>query len=108
MRWVLFLLVPALAGVGVALSQTAAPPQSTVTIALPNVGPTFKPGPGVALAQANCATCHSAAYVATQPPLSATQWTAEVTKMRKAYGAPIPDDAVAGLVQYLTATYGKH
>ncbi len=107
LAWLPLFVVLAIAGAGVALSQKA-PPQGTVTIEMPNVNPTFKPGPGAGRAQQYCQTCHSPAYVAIQPPLTAAQWTAEVTKMQKAYGAPIPDDAVAALAQYLAVTYGKH
>lgn len=104
--WLLFAL--ALVGAGVALAANAGPPTGTTTIELPgNVGPTFKPGPGVDVVQEHCTECHSPAYVAIQPPLTATQWTAEVTKMRKAYGAPIPDDAAGTIVQYLTAEYAR-
>jgi len=93
---------------GVALSANVSPPSGTTTIALPgDLGPSFKPGPGVALVQQYCVTCHSSAYVAMQPQLTAAQWTTEVTKMQHAYGAPIPADAVAPLVQYLTSEYGK-
>ncbi|HYW53772.1 MAG TPA: sulfite--cytochrome C oxidoreductase subunit B [Dongiaceae bacterium] len=85
-----------------------APPRGKATISLPgDAGMAFKPGAGVGAAQANCLTCHSSAYVSTQPVLSKAQWTAEVTKMKNVYGAPIPDDAVPAIVDYLTAQYGK-
>lgn len=85
-----------------------APPRNSATISLPgDAGMAFKPGPGSNLAQANCLSCHSSAYVSTQPVLSKAQWTGEVNKMRAVYGAPIPDDAIPGLVDYLTAQYGK-
>jgi sulfite dehydrogenase (cytochrome) subunit B len=108
LSWLLFVTL-ALAGAGIALSANpAAPPRGTATIALPaDVGPTFKPGPGVETARENCTTCHSSAYVAIQPPLTAKQWAAEVTKMQKAYGAPISAGAVASLVNYLATEYGK-
>jgi hypothetical protein len=93
---------------GGAAVLAAAPPQGTTTIQLPgNVGPAFKEGPGVEAARQYCTECHAPAYVAIQPPLTANQWTAEVTKMVQAYGAPIPADAVAPIVQYLTTEYGK-
>lgn len=105
--WLLLMII-ALTGAGIALSANATPPQGKTTIALPpDAGPTFKPGPGVERAQQYCTTCHSTAYVAIQPPFTAAQWTAEVTKMKKTYGAPIPPDAVAPLVEYLTTAYGK-
>lgn len=109
MKWIcLTFATLALAGAGIALSANSAPPQEKTTIALPpDTGPTFKPGPGVEVAQRYCTVCHSTAYVAIQPPFTATQWTAEVTKMQKTYGATIPADAVSTLVEYLTAEYGK-
>lgn len=108
MRTWLAILALALGAAGLALAAGAAPPQGTTTISLPvDVGPTFKPGPSVAATQQYCVTCHSSAYVAMQPPLTAAQWTAEVTKMQRAYGAPIPPDAVSTIEQYLTSEYGK-
>jgi mono/diheme cytochrome c family protein len=80
---------------------------STVTITLPADNVQFKPGPGADLATANCDTCHSAAYVYTQPPLNRAQWTAEVTKMKKAYGAPIDDGNITPIVDYLLTQNGR-
>ena len=40
-----------------------------------------------------------------QPPLPAATWEAEVTKMRKTLGAPIPDASAALIVKYLQAHY---
>jgi mono/diheme cytochrome c family protein len=80
---------------------------STVTITLPSDNVQFKPGPGVDLATANCATCHSAAYIYTQPPLNRKQWTAEVVKMQKAYGAPINDTDITPIVDYLLTQNGR-
>ncbi|HZZ30700.1 MAG TPA: cytochrome c [Phenylobacterium sp.] len=63
-------------------------------------------GPDMAKAQTYCLACHSADYVTTQPRgMPAAFWEGEVTKMRNAYGAPIPDDAVKPIVNYLTTTY---
>ena len=77
-----------------------------VKIELPPETQSFKSGPDVALANAQCLTCHSVEYVAMQPPLSQTGWTAEVKKMREKYGAQIPQDEITPLVDYLTQTYG--
>jgi hypothetical protein len=86
----------------------AAPPKGTATISLPgDAGMAFKPGPGAGAAQGACLSCHSSAYVSTQPTLTRAQWTAEVAKMKNVYGAPIPDDQVPVLVEYLTTQYGK-
>jgi mono/diheme cytochrome c family protein len=79
----------------------------TVTIKLPAATVPFKPGPGMEVANANCRTCHSAAYVYTQPPLTRAQWTAEVNKMKAAYGAPLADADVAPIVDYLMTQNGK-
>jgi mono/diheme cytochrome c family protein len=101
-------LVAALLGAGVAGAATTAPPKGPVSISLPgDAGMAFKPGAGLAAVQGNCLTCHSSAYVSTQPVLTRAQWTAEVAKMRTAYGAPIADDQVPVIVEYLTAQYGK-
>lgn len=105
---ILTLALLAALGATAAAATKPAPPTATATIALPgDAGTAFKDAPGVANAQRYCLTCHSSAYVAMQPPFTKAQWTAEVLKMRTAYGAAIPDDAVAPIADYLTATYGK-
>jgi hypothetical protein len=103
----IFVALAGLAG-GSAIAAGPPPPKESVTISLPgDAGFSFKPGPGAEAAQRYCLTCHSSAYVSTQPALTKGQWTAEVTKMRTVYGAPIPDDQVAPIVEYLTTEYGK-
>jgi mono/diheme cytochrome c family protein len=97
----LLALLVSLIVTGVALAD------ETVTIVLPPDAQQFRPGPGQALAQANCIACHAADYVYVQPPLTRSQWNAEVLKMRTAYGAKIPDDAVDPLVAYLVSQNGK-
>ena len=77
-----------------------------VTITLPPDTATFKNAPGVTQANAQCLTCHSALYVITQPPLSLKAWTAEVLKMKKLYGAPIPTNVIPELAYYLAVNYG--
>jgi cytochrome c5 len=86
-----------------ATSRSAPAAQTPAPIILPAQNTTFRPGPGVELAQRDCLTCHSAEYVTSQPPLSKAGWTKEITKMRVAYGAPIPDGDTAALVAYLVA-----
>ncbi len=78
-----------------------------VKIQLPPETAALKPGPGAELAAANCLTCHSVEYIATQPPLTRVAWKASVDKMKGKFGAPIPDDTVEKLADYLTASYGK-
>ena len=38
--------------------------------------------------------------------LTRTAWEAEVRKMMKVMGAPIPENDVAAIVDYLTQNYG--
>ena len=78
-----------------------------VTITLPVEVAALRQGPGVELAAANCMTCHSAEYINTQPSLTRTAWKASVDKMRAKFGAPIPEDQVEKLADYLAAAYGK-
>ena len=40
------------------------------------------------------------------PFLNAAGWDAEVTKMIKAFGAPIPEAAAKAVADYLKANYG--
>ncbi len=83
-------------------SASAAP----VSYTLPDETAAFGPGPNLEVIQANCAACHSADYITTQPrgpKFKREFWQAEVTKMIKVFGAPI-DDADAGkIVDYLAA-----
>jgi len=61
-----FLLAPLLAWTalaGLASGSTAAP----VSYALPEETAAFKPGPNLEVVQNNCAACHSADYINTQP-----------------------------------------
>lgn len=85
-------------------SAQAAP----ISYTLPEETAAFKPGPNLDVVKANCAACHSADYVQTQPrgeKFKKDFWQAEVTKMIKVYGAPIDDADVPKIVEYLTATY---
>ena len=88
------------AGLG---SVTAAP----VNYKTPDETAAFKPGPNLELVKGNCTACHSADYVATQPPMKNRKdfWQAEVTKMIKVYGAPIADADIGKIVDYLATTY---
>ncbi|WP_345821644.1 cytochrome c [Methylobacterium fujisawaense] len=82
------------------------------TYALPEPTAQFKPAPdaghavGFQAAQENCVTCHSADYVAMQPPgKGAAFWDAEVTKMVKVYHAPIEPAQAKVIAAYLGAAY---
>src|SRR5437667_10685341 len=75
-------------------------------ISLPPETSGFRPGPGAAIAVAQCLLCHSADYVSTQPRLPRNSWKATLQKMRDKYGAPLPEDKVEVLLDYLAKTYG--
>jgi sulfite dehydrogenase (cytochrome) subunit B len=63
--------------------------------------------PQTALVQLRCSTCHSLDYVVMNSSfLARAGWEAEVRKMMKVMGAPIPDNEVASIVDYLTHYYG--
>ncbi len=98
----------ALPQISVLLLALAAWPSvaEVVQIKLPPETASFKPGPGSELANGQCLTCHSVDYVTMQPPMPASFWAAEVKKMQQAYGAQIPQDQIATLVDYLATTYG--
>ena len=80
------------------------------TIELPADGVVLKPSalPGYAKAQANCATCHSAEYMQYQPATAPrAYWEAMAKRMKLVFKAPIPDDDIPLIVEYLVKTYGN-
>jgi len=67
----------------------------------------LKPAAGLDKVEANCGACHSLVYIQMNSPfLNAAGWNAEVTKMIKAYGAPIGDADAKDIAAYLAANYG--
>jgi hypothetical protein len=63
--------------------------------------------PGYAKARANCVACHSAEYMAYQPPTAARPyWEAMVKRMKAVFKAPLDDADTADIVDYLVKTYG--
>lgn len=78
-------------------------------VAMPPETATYRASdlPGYQLVQRNCMTCHSAQYVATQPPGSPrAYWEATVKKMKKPFGAEFADEDVPAMADYLVKTYG--
>ncbi|HTR57579.1 MAG TPA: cytochrome c [Casimicrobiaceae bacterium] len=68
----------------------------------------LKDGPGRQQVEANCGSCHSLDYIPLNSPfLDGGGWNAEVTKMIKAFGAPISAADAKVIADYLTANYGK-
>jgi hypothetical protein len=76
-------------------------------IRLPEAKFELPPGKGRETVVAQCAMCHTLAYITLQPPLSREAWTASVTKMQKTFSAPIPDDKLAEVIDYLVLINGK-
>jgi mono/diheme cytochrome c family protein len=92
-----------LAGLALVAGLGAAP----VRIELPVEAPVLKPGPGRDIALSHCLTCHSAEYFTTQPLLPRAYWQGAVEKMQAKFGATVPAEQVAPLVDYLFGSYGK-
>jgi hypothetical protein len=67
----------------------------------------FPEGPGSDEINSSCLACHSADHVLNQPLLTREAWEEVVTKMVKAYKAPIDPDTEAKIVDYLVRTKGK-
>jgi mono/diheme cytochrome c family protein len=90
-------------------SAKAAPRQwAIVSVELPASDENFPPGVGADIATSQCLICHSAGMVLRQPPLTKEEWRAEIMKMRSAYGAPMPDDQVDRLSEYLKSINAQH
>jgi hypothetical protein len=73
--------------------------------AYPSFTPELAEGEGRREVQSFCAVCHSTRYITMQPPLPGATWEAEVNKMAKIYGAPIPDAAAKKITAYLQGHY---
>ena len=73
---------------------------------MPAVAVELPPGPGRDTITGACAFCHSNRYITLQPRFTRQQWTAEVDKMRKTFGAPLADPQAAEAVNYLVAIRG--
>jgi hypothetical protein len=67
----------------------------------------LKEGPEAVAVRAHCSVCHSLDYIQMNAPfMKRAGWEAEVRKMMKVMGAPIAEQDVASLVNYLTRNYG--
>ena len=93
MRTILFLLSAALIALPVAAEEKPIE---------------LKKAPGLDQVETNCGSCHSLDYIQMNSPFpSAAVWDAEVTKMIKAFGAPIEDADAAAIKDYLKRNYGN-
>jgi len=57
--------------------------------------------------QANCLMCHSFGYIINQGPQSREFWHHKVSKMIKAFKAPISDEDAEKAINYLFEHYGN-
>ena len=65
-------------------------------------------GAGVQVVRNNCVACHSLDYSPLNSPfLDQKGWEAVVTKMVKAFGAPIKPEDQGPIAEYLARHYGK-
>ena len=103
-----------LIGVAITLGNGAARAQSSThagqrpvikltsqKIVLPFGDRIFEGGDGAKIANTRCLLCHSKEMIDTQPALPMETWKKEVDKMRSAYGCPLRDDQVDGIVKFI-------
>lgn len=110
MRFLSFvsILCVAILSLACAVAKDVGPrPWTIVRVELPPSNESFPPGIGSDIASSQCQICHSAGMILTQPPLKKDEWRAEIVKMRSVYGAPIPDDQVEALSEYLKNINGR-
>jgi mono/diheme cytochrome c family protein len=82
----------------------------TKSITLPPDGMQLKASnlPGYAKAMTNCVACHSAEYMAYQPPTAPRKyWTAMVHRMKDVFKGPINEADMPDIIDYLAKTYGN-
>lgn len=93
------LRIVAIAACGAGVSGSAAMMEEKVKL---------KEAPGLDKVRANCIACHSLDYIPLNSPfLDQKGWEAVVTKMVKAFGAPIKPEDQAPIAEYLGKNYGK-
>jgi hypothetical protein len=85
--------------------QALSPDSRYESAAYPAFQVNLAAGEGRSETQIYCGTCHTPRYILMQPPLPAATWDAEVHKMIKTLGAPIPDGDAQKIIQYLQTHY---
>ena len=96
-----------LVGVGVLFLLRVSAFAEPLRITLPPETASFRATSGAETAMAHCLQCHSAEYITTQPPLGRAAWKASIEKMRGKYGATVPTETEAALLDYLAGAYGS-
>jgi len=98
------------AALALLLTQIAIASVQAKEISLPPDGVQLKPAalPGYDKARQVCVACHSAEYMQYQPPSAARPyWAGVVTRMKKVFNAPLADEDMPDIVDYLVRTYGN-
>ncbi|WP_373488539.1 cytochrome c [Blastomonas sp.] len=72
-------------------------------ITLPDDPMTLPPGPGMQAVLDNCTACHSPSTMLQQPKVSREKWQSIVVKMIEVYKAPVDEQAIPAIVDYLVA-----
>lgn len=93
----------------IAVALTTGAAAVTKSIQMPPDVEQLRPSalPGYAKAQANCVACHSADYMLYQPPTAPRgYWENMVKRMKAVFKAPIADEDMPVIVDYLVKTYG--
>src|SRR5258706_16086018 len=90
-----------------ALVAAAVAADKTIPMPADHAYATLRPGAGVEVTRQQCVSCHSTDYIVMQPHGNAKQWDGVVTKMIKAFGAPVSDQDAKTSVQYLEKQCGK-
>jgi len=68
----------------------------------------LRAAPGRELVASRCAVCHSLDYIPMNSPfLDRAGWEKTLHKMTDVMGAPIEDQDVKAILDYLTGSYGK-
>ncbi len=93
------------ASIGQVVAPEFAPDAKYDVGAYPSFTPELAEGEGRQEVQSFCATCHSTRYITMQSPLPGATWEAEVGKMMKVYGAPIPEATAKKITAYLQGHY---
>jgi len=93
-------------GAGLSHTLQAEQKDGGKTIELPTMSFDLAEGPDRDKAASYCGICHGIEYIPMQPKLSRAQWSATVTKMIKAFGAPVPQEDADKIINYLATAYG--
>jgi mono/diheme cytochrome c family protein len=68
----------------------------------------LKEGPGREVVETRCVACHSLDYIQMNSPFPGRKgWEASVGKMVRVMGAPLTEEEMRTVVDYLTAHYGQ-